>query len=90
MIKKVFDCVKTLLGTASAMMYVITLDLSWQTRFSSYRGEIIVTYTKYQRVLSAMFYPLLIAGIIVTALFFYSMYLDMIRRQKSYKRLREN
>ncbi len=89
MIKRLIEDVKFVAGVVVAMLYGILFDLAYQTKFCAYRGEIIVTYTKYQRILSAMFYPLLVIGIITIGLLFYKQYLDMVRKQKRYKHLRE-
>ena len=85
MIKKVFEDLKFAATVILAIAYFLLLDLAFQTRFSKYHGEIIMTYTKYQRVLSNLFFPLLIFGISVIGLFVYSLYLDVKRNKKRYR-----
>lgn len=85
MIKKVLEEIKFVMEILVSFIYMITLDFSYQIKFSRFRGEYIVTYTKYQSVLAAMFYPLLIIGIMIYGLMFYSYYLNSVRRKKSRK-----
>ena len=87
-VEKILSNIKFACEITYALLYIFVLDLAYQIKFCGYRGEIIVTLTPYQRLLSGMFYPMLIAGIITMGLVFYAQYVDFARKRKSIKRLK--